>query len=116
MIELTGGLGADAVPECVGTEQSMATAFAVARPGSTVGFVGVPHGGRPPLRRMFRQNIGLRGGIAPVRAYLGTLLPRVLDGTINPGLVFDDELPLAEAAGAYRRMDARESIKVLLRP
>lgn len=116
VLELTDGVGADAVLECVGTEQSMRTAFAVARPGSTVGFVGVPHGGRPPVSRMFRQNIGLAGGIAPVRAYLPTLLPLVLDGSIHPGAVLDAELPLAEAAEAYRRMDERESIKVLLRP
>ena len=116
VLELTDGVGADAVLECVGTGQSMATAFAVARPGSTVGFVGVPHGAKPPMSRMFRHNVGMAGGIAPVRAYLPTLLPMVLAGTIHPGAVFDTELPLAEAAEAYRRMDARESIKVLLRP
>ena len=68
--EITGGVGADAVLECVGTGQSMETAFAVARPGSTVGFVGVPHGVELPVRRMFGRNIGLAGGVAPVRRYL----------------------------------------------
>lgn len=116
VLGLTDGVGADAVLECVGTEQSMATAFAVARPGSTVGFVGVPHGARPPMSRMFRHNIGLAGGVAPVRAYLPTLLPMVMAGTISPGAVFDRELPLAEAARAYDLMDRREAIKVLLRP
>ncbi|HXV94426.1 MAG TPA: alcohol dehydrogenase catalytic domain-containing protein [Pseudonocardia sp.] len=116
VLELTDGVGADAVMECVGTELSMATAFAVARPGSTVGFVGVPHGGRAPVGDMFRTNVGLAGGIAPVRAYLPTLLPLVLDRSLRPGAVFDTELPLDQAPEAYRRMDARESIKVLLRP
>jgi threonine dehydrogenase-like Zn-dependent dehydrogenase len=116
VLALTDGVGADAVLECVGTEQSMATAFAVARPGSTVGFVGVPHGAEAPVRQMFGRNVGLAGGVAPVRAYLPDLLRQVLDGTISPGAVFDRELPLARAAEAYDLMDRREAIKVLLRP
>jgi threonine dehydrogenase-like Zn-dependent dehydrogenase len=114
--EITGGVGADAVLECVGTGQSMDTAFAVARPGSTVGFVGVPHGVELPLRRMFVRNIGLAGGIAPVRRYLPDLMERVLDGRIDPGLVFDLELPLDEVAEGYRAMDERRAVKVLLHP
>ena len=92
------------------------TAFAVARPGSTVGFVGVPHGVELPVRRMFQKNVGLAGGMAPVRAYLPELLELVLDGTIDPGLVFDPTLPLDEVAEGYRAMDERRSIKVLIRP
>lgn len=114
--ELTQGVGADAVLECVGTDQSMRTAFAIARPGSTVGFVGVPHGVELPVRRMFSKNVGLRGGMAPVRAYLDELLPKVLDGSIDPGLVFDAVRPLEEVADGYRDMDERRAIKVMLRP
>ena len=116
VMEITGGVGADAILECVGTDQAIQTAFGVARPGSTVGFVGVPHGVELPVRRMFQKNIGLAGGIAPVRAYLPELLKLVQDGTINPGLVFDRTLPLAEVAEGYRAMDQRESIKVLIQP
>ncbi|MCH8626254.1 zinc-dependent alcohol dehydrogenase family protein [Arsenicicoccus piscis] len=116
LLDLTDGVGADAVLECVGTAQSMETAFAIARPGSIVGFVGVPHGGEPPVERMFRKNIGLRGGMAPVRRYLPHLVPQVLDGRIEPGLVFDSVLPLDEVAEGYRQMDERRAIKVLLRP
>ncbi len=114
--EITSGVGADAVLECVGTDDSMGTAFAVARPGSTVGFVGVPHGVTLPVLRMFAKNVGLAGGIAPVRRYLPDLLDRVLSGAVEPGLVFDATLPLDEVAEGYRRMDQRESIKVMLRP
>ena len=114
--ELTGGTGADAVLECVGTGASMEQAFAAARPGGTVGFVGVPHGVEVPVRDMFSRNVGLRGGVAPVRAYLPRLLDDVLCGEIDPGPVFDLELPLAEVAEAYRAMDERRAIKVLLRP
>jgi threonine dehydrogenase-like Zn-dependent dehydrogenase len=116
VLDITGGAGADAVLECVGTAQSITTAFDAARPGSVVGFVGVPHGVELPLRRMFRQNIALAGGMAPVRKYLPHLLDLVESGAINPGLVFDRTLPLSDVAEGYRLMDQREAIKVLLQP
>ncbi len=112
--ELTDGIGADAVLECVGTDGSMKQAFGCARPGSTVGFVGVPHGVDLPLRRMFSKNIGLAGGMAPVRRYLPELLELVTNGTIDPGLVFDSTLPLDKVAEGYRAMDERTAIKVYL--
>jgi len=114
--EITGGVGADAVLECVGTDDAMGTAFAVARPGATVGFVGVPHGVELPVSRMFQRNVGLRGGMAPVRRYLPELLDLVLSGRIDPGKVFDLTLPLADVAEGYRAMDERRAIKVLLEP
>ena len=114
--DLTDGIGADAVLECVGTDEAMKTAFAIARPGSTVGFVGVPHGVELPVRRMFQKNVGLAGGMAPVRRYLPDLLDRVLSGAIDPGRVFDLTLPMAESAEGYRAMDERRAIKVLLEP
>ncbi|MGN6577389.1 MAG: zinc-dependent alcohol dehydrogenase family protein [Nocardioides sp.] len=116
ILDLTDGVGADAVLECVGNDPAMQTAFKIARPGSTVGFVGVPHGIELPIRRMFGKNIGLAGGMAPVRTYLPDLLERVLDGRIDPGLVFDLTLPLDDVAEAYKAMDERRAIKVLLRP
>jgi threonine dehydrogenase-like Zn-dependent dehydrogenase len=114
--DLTDGIGADAVLECVGTDEAMKTAFAIARPGSTVGFVGVPHGVELPVRRMFQKNVGLAGGMAPVRRYLPDLLDRVLSGAIDPGRVFDLTLPMSESPEGYRAMDERRAIKVLLQP
>ncbi len=114
--EITGGVGADAVLECVGTGDAMGTAFAVARPGATVGFVGVPHGVELPIGRMFQKNVGLRGGMAPVRRYLPELLDLVLSGRIDPGKVFDLTLSLDDVAEGYRAMDERRAIKVLLEP
>lgn len=116
VMELTDGVGADAVLECVGTNQSFETAFAVARPGATVGFVGVPHGVEVPIGRMFSRNVGLAGGVAPARAYLPDLMADVLSGEINPGLVFDLELPLDQVTEGYKAMHERRAIKVLLRP
>ncbi len=116
ILDMTDGVGADAVLECVGTDQAMRTAFSIARPGSTVGFVGVPHGVKLPVSRMFSKNVGLAGGMAPVRAYLPDLLQRTLSGAIDPGKVFDLTLPLDEVAEGYRAMDERRAIKVLLQP
>ena len=114
--EITDGVGADAVLECVGTNDAMQQAFAVARPGAMVGFVGVPHEVELPVSRMFAKNVGLAGGVAPVRRYLPELLDLVTSGAVNPGLVFDTVLPLAEVAAGYRAMDERTAIKVLLQP
>jgi len=116
VLEITGGVGADSVLECVGTDQAMSTAFSVARPGSTVGFVGVPHGVELPVRRMFRKNIGLAGGMAPTRRYVPELLELVLAGTVDPGRVFDATMPLDQVAEGYRAMDERRAIKVLIEP
>jgi threonine dehydrogenase-like Zn-dependent dehydrogenase len=114
VLELTGGIGADAALECVGTTQSIATAFAVARPGSTVGIVGVPHG-QLPFAETFFRNTGWRGGPAPARIYIPELLGDVLDGVIDPGRVFGYETDLDHIADAYRAMDERRAIKSLVR-
>ena len=116
VLDLTDGLGADAVLECVGTGQAMNTAFTVARPGAMVGFVGAPHGVTLPVRQMFEKNVGLAGGLAPVRRYLPELLGLVLEGRIDPGRVFDQTLPLTSVADGYRAMDERTAIKVFLEP
>lgn len=113
--ELTDGIGADAVIECVGTEAARLQAVDCVRDGGMIGLLGVPHG-ELPVDRLFWRNVGLRGGPAPVRAYLPHLLDLVWTRRINPGRVFDLELPLAEVAEAYRAMDERRAIKALLRP
>jgi len=115
--ELLDGIGADCVLECVGTQESMDQAIRSTRPGGMVGYVGVPAGGAElPIKDLFARNVGVNGGVASVRAYVEELLPEVLSGQINPGRVFDLELPLAEVAEAYAAMDERRAIKVLLRP
>ncbi len=113
--ELTEGIGADAVLECVGTNAARLQAVASARPGAMIGIVGVPHGDLP-VDTMFWDNKGVHGGVAPVRAYLPHLLELVLARQIDPGKVFDLTLPLSEAAEVYRAMDERRAIKVLLQP
>jgi threonine dehydrogenase-like Zn-dependent dehydrogenase len=115
VMDLTDGVGVDAALECVGTGPAMETAFDVTRPGGMVGFVGAPHGSEAPIHKMFRRNVGLRGGGAPVRAYLPDLLEDVLAGRIHPGRVFDHETDLEHIAEAYAAMDERRAIKSLVR-
>ncbi len=113
--ELTGGFGADAVLECVGTKEATATAFAVAAPGAIVGRVGVPHGVELDGEGTFYRNVGMRGGPAPARAYQPELLKLVLDGAIDPGRVFDLTTDLEHIADAYAAMDERRAIKALVK-
>ena len=113
--ELTDGIGADCVLECVGTESARLQAVGSVRDGGNLGLVGVPHGDLP-VNDLFWRNVGVKGGPAHVRAYLPQLLDMVLSRTIDPGRVFDLELPLADVGEAYAAMDERRAIKVLLRP
>ncbi|WP_327267272.1 zinc-dependent alcohol dehydrogenase family protein [Streptomyces sp. NBC_01218] len=114
--ELTGGIGADSVLECVGTAQAMSQALRSARPGGNVGFVGVPHEVAVDGQELFFSHVGLRGGPAPVRRYLPDLIDRVLARRIDPGKVFDLTLPLERVAEGYRAMDERRAVKTLLTP
>jgi threonine dehydrogenase-like Zn-dependent dehydrogenase len=114
--EMTKGVGADSVLECVGTLESMMQAIRSTRPGGSVGYVGVPHGANLDLQQVFFTLVRLHGGPAPVRRYLPDLIRLVLERKINPGKVFDLTLPLDQVAEGYRAMDERRAIKALLRP
>jgi threonine dehydrogenase-like Zn-dependent dehydrogenase len=114
--ELTDGIGADSVLECVGTQESMMQAIRAARPGGFVGYVGVPHGVELNGEELFYSHVHLHGGPAPVRRFLPELIDLVWNGKINPGKVFDLTLPLDQIAEGYRAMDERRAIKALLRP
>ncbi|MFE3849814.1 zinc-dependent alcohol dehydrogenase family protein [Streptomyces griseorubiginosus] len=114
--DLTGGIGADSVLECVGTAESMSQALHSTRPGGNVGFVGVPHEVAVDGQELFFSHVGLRGGPAPVRRFLPDLIERVLSGRIDPGKVFDLTLPLDQVAEGYKAMDERRAVKTLLTP
>jgi len=116
IMELTKGVGADSVLECVGTRESMTQAIRSTRPGGSVGYVGVPHGVELDGEKLFYTHIHLHGGPAPVRRFLPKLIDLVWKGKINPGKVFDLTLPLDQVAEGYRAMDERRAIKALLRP
>jgi len=113
--ELTGGLGAHSVLECVGHGEAMRTAVSIARPGGAVGRVGVPQDATiPSAQGTFYANVTIAGGPAPVRAYIDELLPDVLEGRIEPGLVFDRVTDIDGVPDGYRAMNERESIKVMI--
>jgi threonine dehydrogenase-like Zn-dependent dehydrogenase len=114
--ELTRGIGADSVLECVGTQEAMMQAVRSTRPGGHIGYVGVPHGVALDGQELFFSHVHLHGGPAPVRRYLPQLIELVWSGKIDPGKVFDLTLPLEKVAEGYRAMDERRAIKTLLRP
>jgi threonine dehydrogenase-like Zn-dependent dehydrogenase len=114
--ELTNGLGADSVVEAVGTQESMMQAISATRPGGHVGFVGVGHEVTVPGMELFWSLVHLHGGPAPVRRFLPELIDLILNRQIDPGKVFDLDLPLDDAAAGYAAMDERRAIKALLRP
>jgi threonine dehydrogenase-like Zn-dependent dehydrogenase len=112
--ELTQGVGADSVLECVGTQEAMWQAIHSTRPGGSVGYVGVPHGMQIDGWELFFTHVRLHGGPAPVRRYMQKLIDLVVSGTINPGKVFDQALPIERVAEGYRAMDERRAIKTML--
>ncbi|WP_314451783.1 zinc-binding dehydrogenase [uncultured Microbacterium sp.] len=118
VLEITGGEGAHVVLEAVGHMPAYEQAYGIVRPGGVISRVGVPQyeDAAVGFASLFGKNATLTGGPATVRAYLEAAIPQVIDGTIEPGKVFDRELPLDDIAEAYRLMDAREALKVLIRP
>jgi threonine dehydrogenase-like Zn-dependent dehydrogenase len=118
VLELTDGEGVHVALEAVGHMPAYEQSYGIVRPGGTISRVGVPQYEDAPVgfTSLFGKNITLTGGPATVRAYLEAAIPQVLDGTIDPGRVFDRVLPLDEIAEAYRLMDSREALKVLIRP
>jgi threonine dehydrogenase-like Zn-dependent dehydrogenase len=113
--EMTQG-GAECVLECVGDTTAMNTCIGAARPGGTVGYVGVPHETEPlNMARMFRHNIAMRGGVAPVRAYIPEMIPQVMSGKLDASAVLDLEVELDGVPQGYAAMDQRKAIKVMVR-
>lgn len=115
IMELTRGVGAESVLECVGMDESMHQAMGCCRPGGTIGYVGVPHGVNFDGQQLFFKQQRMLGGPAPVRRFLPDLMDRVLQGRIQPGKVFDLVLPIEQVAEGYKAMDERRAIKTMLR-
>lgn len=116
IMDLTKGVGADSVLECVGTHESMMQAIRSTRKGGYVSYVGVPHGVELDGQELFYTHAHIHGGPAPVRRYLPMLIDLVWNRKINSGKVFDLTLPLEQVAEGYRAMDERRAIKALLLP
>jgi threonine dehydrogenase-like Zn-dependent dehydrogenase len=116
VLELLPG-GAHCVMECVGTQDAFVTAIALVRPGGSVGIVGAPHtDGTWDINRVFRHNITVRAGVAPVQRYLPELVDAVVSGDLDPSPLFTSAVDLGGIAAGYEAMDTRQQIKVLVRP
>jgi threonine dehydrogenase-like Zn-dependent dehydrogenase len=116
--DLTGGFGSHVVLEAVGHMPAYEQAVGIVRPGGVISRVGVPQYESAPVgfASLFGKNVTLTGGPAPVRAYIEQLLPAVLDGTVNPGKVFDRVVGLEQTPSGYTQMDARTALKVMVTP
>lgn len=116
--ELTGGHGTSVVLEAVGHMPAYEQAIGAVRSDGTIARVGVPQYERAPVGNasLFDRNITLTGGVAHVASYVERLMPAILEGTVNPGLVFDSTITLDGIAGGYHAMDTRSALKVLVRP
>jgi threonine dehydrogenase-like Zn-dependent dehydrogenase len=115
--DLTGGTGTDRVLECVGLKDALIQATGAVRDGGVISRVGAPQYPEAPLGfGEFLRNLTLTGGVAPARAYMEELMPRILNGDIHPGRVFDRTVALEDVAEGYRLMNDREALKVLVRP
>ncbi|WP_101790958.1 zinc-dependent alcohol dehydrogenase family protein [Nonomuraea indica] len=116
--ELTGGNGTHVVLECVGNMPAYEQALGVVRRGGVISRVGVPQYEDAPVGfgSLFRHNIRLAGGPAPVRAYIEELMPDILGGAIEPGKVFDATTDLDGVPAGYRDMADRKTLKVLINP
>jgi threonine dehydrogenase-like Zn-dependent dehydrogenase len=114
--KLTGDLGVDCVLECVGSKESWGQAFKIVRKGGRIGWVGIPHDVAPiEIGNMFADNIGIMGGRAAALNYIPKLLPQVLSGKINPGIVFNKTIKLEDIQQGYDAMDSRRAIKVMIK-
>lgn len=115
--QLTGGDGTHTVLECVGTREAIEMSIGAVRDGGVIGRVGAAQYPEVPMDfDTVMRNITLTGGVAPARAYIEELLPDVLDGTMDPGRVFDRTVRLDEVPEGYRAMADRQALKVLINP
>ncbi|MBF4457121.1 MULTISPECIES: zinc-binding dehydrogenase [unclassified Pseudoclavibacter] len=116
VMDLTNGEGSHVVLEAVGHMPAYEQAYGIVRPGGVISRVGVPQYEEAPIGfgSLFGRNVTLTGGPAPVRAYMEPAIQQVLNGDINPGLVFDRTIGIDEVPAGYAAMDAREALKVLV--
>jgi len=116
---MTDGHGANVIVECVGNTDSLQSCLELTRPGGTVSITGLFWEPFPlNMTDFYLRNLHLRGGVAPTRAYMPTLMKHVEDGRLDPTLVLTHRLPLEETPRGYELMDQRidNAIKVLVKP
>ncbi|QMU55933.1 MAG: zinc-binding dehydrogenase [Candidatus Mycalebacterium zealandia] len=119
IMDITGGVGADAALECIGSQDALLDTFKVTRPGGVISFIGLFLEPVPvPMLDFYLKNFTLRGGVCPAKNYITKLLPLVENGTVDPSFIITHDLPLADTPKGYEIMDKRtdNAVKVVLTP
>ncbi|MDG4664446.1 alcohol dehydrogenase catalytic domain-containing protein [Mycobacterium sp. 236(2023)] len=120
VLEATGGLGADAVIDAVGTDTSLDDAMTCVRTGGTLSVVGV-HDLQPyplPALVALLRSLTIRFTTAPVQQTWPELIPLLQAGRLRVDGIFTGAMPLDDAAQAYAAAFSRsaEHLKVQLIP
>lgn len=118
--EATGGRGADAVLEAVGSPAAGRLAFELVRPGGTISAVGVHHEADFPFSpaQAYDRNLTYRIGRCPARNLMEGLIPLARRRRDDLVAVLTHRRPLADAVDAYRMFDEKRDgcVKVALAP
>lgn len=118
--EATGGRGADAVLELVGSAEAGRLAIDLVRPGGTLAVAGVHNEERFPFSpaEAYAKNLTFRTGRCPARATLDHLLPVVQRKKYDLAAVLTHRMPLSQGETAYATFDRKLDgcIKVALTP
>lgn len=144
LVEMTGGIGPDAVIDAVGMESHgfaldnvydhikqalmletdrphvLREAIRACRKGGRVSVPGV-YGGfvdKFPVGALMEKGLTLRSGQTHVQRYLPQLLNLIRDGSLDTTFLISHRLPLEEAAEGYRLFseDQNETTKIVLKP
>ena len=144
LMEMSGGIGCDAVIDAVGMEahgfaidnmidiakqkagigadraSALKQAILAVRPGGRVSIPGV-YGGMTdkfPLGALMEKGLQVRSGQTHVQRYTKDLLAKIEDGTLDTTFLISHRLPLEAAARGYKcfREEQDSWTKVILKP
>ncbi|MBI1402489.1 MAG: alcohol dehydrogenase catalytic domain-containing protein [Porphyrobacter sp.] len=144
LMEMSGGIGCDAVIDAVGMEahgfaidnmidiakqkvgvgadraSALKQAILAVRPGGRVSIPGV-YGGMTdkfPLGALMEKGLQIRTGQTHVQRYLEPLLQKIEEGALDTTFLISHRLPLEEAAHGYKCFKERQDswTKVVLKP
>ena len=144
LMEMSGGIGVDAVIDAVGMEShgfavdnlvdvvkqkvgmgadrasALKQAIFAVRPGGRVSIPGV-YGGMTdkfPLGALMEKGLQIRSGQTHVQRYTKDLLEKIEDGTLDTTFLISHRLPLEDAARGYEcfRTEQDSWTKVVLKP
>lgn len=106
--ELTNNHGADGVIECAGEENTLETAWKIARANSVVAIVAMYEKTQElPLPKMYGKNLIFKtGGVDAI--HCDKLLELIAAGKINTDFLISKKLPLEEITKAYKMFEEKQ--------